>query len=318
MESKLFIGMPVYNGEKFISKSIESLIKQTYKNWILLISDNDSNDGTRIICEKLQKQDPRIEYFKHKKNIGAIKNFEFVLNQAKSKYFMWAAADDIWEPEFLNSCIKNIEKSKNYNMAFCNIVNIDSFDRVIRYYDNFQRFHINNDYERVASYIIEPEILGKANLIYSIFKIEFCKKIWKISPLNNNIGSDMSFVLAAICKTNINIDEKILFKKRIVRKTDTLKKINIIKIDDPYKFHFSSNEFNIIRSNYLKIVKKTKFFTLVKNILNFQKKYINISDLLTNKKIEINRLINNKFYKFIFELLNRLLSIAKKNFKKKK
>ena len=82
------IGMPVYNGEKFIRKCIESILDQTNRNFELIISDNASTDSTREICEKFAKQDNRIRYFRQESNIGIHKNFNFVLKQAKNAIFV--------------------------------------------------------------------------------------------------------------------------------------------------------------------------------------------------------------------------------------
>ena len=76
-QNKIFIGLPVFNGEKYISQSIESVLSQTYKNFILFFSDNCSTDNTQQICLKYEKQDARVKYFKQVSNIGAKNNFLF-------------------------------------------------------------------------------------------------------------------------------------------------------------------------------------------------------------------------------------------------
>ena len=88
------IGMPVFNGAQYIREAIDSLLAQTFADFELIISDNASADATQEICEKYAEQDPRIRYVRQSKNIGAIANFKFVLDQARAKYFMWAAHDD--------------------------------------------------------------------------------------------------------------------------------------------------------------------------------------------------------------------------------
>ena len=91
------IGFPVYNGELFLKKALDSLLNQTYSNFELIISDNNSTDSTQRICQEYAKNDDRIRYIKQEKNIGPYPNFYFVLSQSKGKYFMWAAADDFWD-----------------------------------------------------------------------------------------------------------------------------------------------------------------------------------------------------------------------------
>jgi glycosyltransferase involved in cell wall biosynthesis len=88
------IGMPVYNGEEFIVEALESLLGQTFINFELIISDNASEDRTGEICTEYALRDSRIRYIRQKQNIGAVANFQFVLDTAVGEYFMWNAADD--------------------------------------------------------------------------------------------------------------------------------------------------------------------------------------------------------------------------------
>ena len=90
---ELTIGIPVFNGEEFLNKKITSILQLGYENFELIISDNSSTDNTKEICNSFLK-DKRIRYFYHKKNMGPVKNFEFILKKATGKYFMWSAVDD--------------------------------------------------------------------------------------------------------------------------------------------------------------------------------------------------------------------------------
>ena len=106
------IGLPVYNGEKFIEKRLRTILNQTFLNYEIIISDNCSTDNTEKICKSFS--DKRIKYIKQEKNIGPRKNFKFVLEQASGKYFVWAAVDDLWSEQFLEKNINVLEQNKNY------------------------------------------------------------------------------------------------------------------------------------------------------------------------------------------------------------
>ena len=69
-ESSVSIGLPVYNGEKFIRNAIDSILSQSYKNFELIISDNASTDSTQEICLEYAKNDNRIKYLGKKKILG--------------------------------------------------------------------------------------------------------------------------------------------------------------------------------------------------------------------------------------------------------
>jgi glycosyltransferase involved in cell wall biosynthesis len=100
------IGLPVYNGEKTLGEALGSLLEQTFGDFELIISDNSSTDGTREICRSFAARDGRIRYVQQPVNRGASWNFNFVLEQARGRHFMWAASDDRWAPTFIEQNIR--------------------------------------------------------------------------------------------------------------------------------------------------------------------------------------------------------------------
>ncbi len=106
------VGIPVFNGEKFIKRRLDSIQNQTYQNFQILISDNGSSDLTSKICEEYQKKDNKIKYHRQQKNLGYVKNFNYLIKNAQTKYFVIAAVDDLWEPSFLEENIKILESNK--------------------------------------------------------------------------------------------------------------------------------------------------------------------------------------------------------------
>src|SRR6266446_4404377 len=99
---KVAIGMPVWNGEAFVSEAIESILAQTHGDFELVISDNASTDATAEICRSYVKQDNRIRYLRLEKNIGAAPNHIEVFRRSTGEYFKWAAHDDVLAPEFIH------------------------------------------------------------------------------------------------------------------------------------------------------------------------------------------------------------------------
>ena len=213
---KVFIGMPVYNGADFINRALDGIRNQSFRDWSLLISDNGSEDETKDICQYYAKLDNRVKYYRQERNLGAVANFKFLLDNANGTYFAWAAADDVWQPDFLLSCVSILEQNDKIGMAFCNIVNVDGFDNIVRNYQEFSLFANNNGLLRVSNYLFSPEILGKANLIYSVFHLDLCRAAWEASPLTDRWGSDMCFVLAALARSRVRINAKVLFHKRVI------------------------------------------------------------------------------------------------------
>jgi len=108
------IGIPVYNAESSIALCIESALAQNYVNLEILISDNASTDATSEICKKYQGSDNRIRYFKQDQNIGALNNFNFVLEASKGVYFRWLGSDDVISSNSVSESVKSLERNTNF------------------------------------------------------------------------------------------------------------------------------------------------------------------------------------------------------------
>lgn len=95
------IGLPVFNGAKYLTEAIESLRAQTFTDYELIISDNASTDSTEEIARAAASEDGRITYHRHDINGGGPANYNFVLGESRSEYFMWHAHDDLRDRRFL-------------------------------------------------------------------------------------------------------------------------------------------------------------------------------------------------------------------------
>lgn len=267
----IFIGMPVYNGERFIYEAINSIINQTYTNWILFISDNNSQDKTFEIAQYFSNKDPRIICVKKWNNIGAIKNFEFTLMSSYCNYFKWMAHDDILENTFLEKCIHELKRDESIMFVCTGIRNIDSFHRTVREYPGFHALATNSITKNVKKFLLHPEILGKANLIYSVFRTKFCKEIWNTIQIPECWGGDMVFMLAAIARGKYKILPDVLFNKRYCRETDSQEQIDEIIISDPENHIFPLEEYEEYKNALLRATLNTKYYFLTEKIM--EKRY---------------------------------------------
>ena len=116
---QIAIGMPVYNGEKYIRKALDSLLAQTFGSYEIIISDNASTDTTGVICREYAERDRRVRYIRQPENQGATKNFKLVLDQAGAEYFMWAACDDIRSADFLEINYRFLQDNPDYVASTC-------------------------------------------------------------------------------------------------------------------------------------------------------------------------------------------------------
>lgn len=123
MENLVSVIMPSYNTANYISESINSVIKQTYKNWELIIVDDCSNDNTDEVVNSFLK-DERIKYFKNERNSGAAISRNKALREAKGRWIAFLDSDDLWVPEKLKKQISFMEKN-NYSFSYTFYEEID-------------------------------------------------------------------------------------------------------------------------------------------------------------------------------------------------
>lgn len=105
IEPKVSIGIPVFNGAKTLTRTIEAAINQDYTNLEIIISDNCSTDETQAIAEAFQSKDSRVKYVRQEKNYGMTANFSKVFEYSTGEFFMWAAHDDQHDPTFISKCL---------------------------------------------------------------------------------------------------------------------------------------------------------------------------------------------------------------------
>jgi Glycosyl transferase family 2 len=127
------IGLPVYNGERFVSCAIESVLQQTFTDFELIISDNASTDRTAEICLAYAAKDSRVRYQRLEINIGAKANFNRVFELARGKYFKWVAADDVCGPKYLELTVDVLEKDPSVILAHTRTEVIDGKGAVLKH-----------------------------------------------------------------------------------------------------------------------------------------------------------------------------------------
>ncbi|MHC4983752.1 MAG: glycosyltransferase family 2 protein [Planctomycetota bacterium] len=127
MAARVGIGLPVYNGTKYLRKTLDSILAQTYQDLELVISDNASTDSTENICRSYAAKDKRITYHRRAKNIGSAGNFNSAFGLSRSEYFKWIAADDEIAPLFLERCVEALDSDPEAVLAHPRAVIIDEF-----------------------------------------------------------------------------------------------------------------------------------------------------------------------------------------------
>ena len=176
--AELTIGLPVRNGGSLLKIAIDSLLNQTFRDFILVISDNASDDQTQSVCERYAALDERIRYVRQPVNIGNPGNFRFTLMQANSPFFMWAAHDDIWLPEFAE---RNIALLKNDPAAAASVSQVEFFmpdGGVVVSTGTAPITGTPN--ERVSEYF---RLVGDSSRFYAVFRTEIIKRSYPVDAM---------------------------------------------------------------------------------------------------------------------------------------
>ncbi|MBV8485322.1 MAG: glycosyltransferase [Verrucomicrobia bacterium] len=127
----LSIGLPVYNGQRYLSKALGSLLNQEFADFELIVSDNGSTDQTEAICREAAARDARIRYLRHDQNQGATWNFRKVLEASSGEFFKYAAYDDECYPAMLRKCMDVIRKDSSIALVYTRSELIDENSVVV-------------------------------------------------------------------------------------------------------------------------------------------------------------------------------------------
>ena len=120
------IGIPTFNRPELLRQALESARSQTYPNLEILVSDNESTDAqTSKILAEASAIDFRIKTYRHKKNIGAAANFEFLLNSATGDFFTWLADDDLMHPTCIKLLVAAHKQNPRLVCAFSDVTILD-------------------------------------------------------------------------------------------------------------------------------------------------------------------------------------------------
>ncbi|HET7325938.1 MAG TPA: glycosyltransferase family 2 protein [Nocardioidaceae bacterium] len=129
------VGMPVYNGDRYLKEAIDSILAQDLGDsgsLELVISDNGSTDGTEEICRAVVAADDRVRYVREPVNRGAAWNYNQVLELARGTYFHWAACDDRFAPSYLARCVHALQADPAVVLAYATTSVIDGDGRTIK------------------------------------------------------------------------------------------------------------------------------------------------------------------------------------------
>ena len=223
--AKITIGVPVFNGETSIRRSLDSVLSQTFLDFELIISDNGSTDTTPLICREYEKNDKRIRYIRNEKNMGGTWNYKFLLNEANTKYFVWLSVDDYWDPTFLEKNLAVLEKNLNIVCTASQVKYFGNnrdywekrsivgpfkiFRKTIKRFQNLQNYATSGTIESKFRYYLK--LRGHHHIFYGMYRTEQLKKIFVTLPTIHNI--DFATILNALKFGDFHVIDEILMHR---------------------------------------------------------------------------------------------------------
>ncbi len=264
--------IPIYNVEQYLSKCLESVINQTYKNIEIILINDGSTDNSGRICDEYSKKDKRIKVL-HKKNGGVSSARNEGLKIANGKYIGFVDPDDYISSNMFEILINNMEK---YNVDL-SIINYDSFQE----YSNKKQFKNTN--------IPNKKILNKKDLFnylmgyYNSFGGYTWNKLYKME----------------IIKTaKLNFDEKITICEDVLFNTQYINNIKNGIFENIMLYHYlirnngaCNSRYN---SEYLSVLESYEKINNIydkNNLLNHSQLHLNNLDASINIKL---KMINSK------------------------
>ncbi len=225
---------PLYNGERFIGSTIESVIAQTYPHWEMWVVNDGSKDNSESIVLSFAKDEPRIHYIKQP-NGGSASARNNGLRHCNGQYIALLDADDLWEPDFLSSQIQFMNEKKA-QLVHCSYKRInEDGNEILMPFKSKEEVSIKN--------------MQKTNHIACLTGLYDCSTYGKVYLKEElkSIRDDYAYWLDIVKLVGTSYgNPKVLASYRVMSNSTTGKKRKLIK--SQFKFYHDYQGFNIFKS----------------------------------------------------------------------
>jgi glycosyltransferase involved in cell wall biosynthesis len=185
---RVSIGVAVYNGERFLPQTLDSLLAQTYKDFELVICDNCSADRTEQICRSYAERDARIRYFRNTSNIGAPRNFNRAFEFSRGEYFKWSGADDLCAPEMIERCVAVLDERPEVVLTYPKTRLIDENGAAVNDYDDRLDLQFETPHKRLS------HLLWNIRMCNAVFGLTRSSALRRTHLFGTYSNSDLAFL----------------------------------------------------------------------------------------------------------------------------
>jgi glycosyltransferase involved in cell wall biosynthesis len=171
--ARVTVGMPVYNGVRYLEQAVESILAQDFDDLEVLLADNASTDGTLEMCHAFAARDERVRVLPSEVNRGLAWNHNRVVEAATGEYFKWAAYDDVYLPGFVSACVDVLDTRPEVVLVYTETVEIDSDGREVTRWPASDRASAPEPWRRFRDVMLNER---KCFPIYGLIRIEVLRR----------------------------------------------------------------------------------------------------------------------------------------------
>lgn len=205
---RLSVGLPVYNGERYLAAALGSLLDQDYTDFELIVCDNASDDRTEEICRAFAAADPRIRYVRQDRNLGAAANYNHCVALARGEYFKWAAHDDVCAPTFLSACVRTLDEDAAVVLCHSASLRIDAAGRSVGSYPDEVDAMDKAPHRRFRRVIREPHYCIP---VFGVMRLA----VLKATPRHGDyVGADRNLLAELSLHGKVRLLPEPLFQRR--------------------------------------------------------------------------------------------------------
>jgi glycosyltransferase involved in cell wall biosynthesis len=210
-EPLVSIGMPVFNGERYLEAAIESNLKQSYENLELIVSDNASTDRSAEICRDLAASDRRMKFHRNHSNIGAAANYNRLFQLASGEFFRWSNADDLADADLIAQTLPILVSSAGAVIAFGRTGLIDANGRSIGEFADNLDLRQDRPSDRYATFY---DRMSLTNIIYGLMRASAMRRT-RLMGSGNFPHADVHFMATMTLQGQFVEVPRVLFYRRM-------------------------------------------------------------------------------------------------------